>query len=450
VVHSRPVGIVRISLVAGLLALGGCCLSVTAGTNLNELQSTSGTTGGGGTPTGTGAGTSSGTTTGAGSSSGPTSSAGNTSGSSGTAPSCVPGPASNLGSYATYTSLPLVDLSSADLNGDGMLDLVAFNFPADDLASDASFVVFFGQPDGGLGAPVSYAGGFPRCIGDLNGDGHPDVVVENFDNVGVQIFLNDGAGGLVLSGAAMSSEYVIGCGIGDINGDGLADLVFAEEGPGTHSSAELALGNGLGDFSSPTPLNLGYPLVVADLDQNGISDIVGNTSDGTQLAVLLNEGEGDFRTKLYANPAISDIALLFKTGAAPDLVLGQNGYLQSGALVSDGGVQVLENSGDGTFLIGAALQVQGGEIVAIGDFNGDCIPDIATSSPGTGCASWQASVLYGKGDGGFAPAVSLQAIGFVGSLAALGPVENPRALAADTGRGCIAPGIVVYGDASRP
>jgi hypothetical protein len=187
---------------------------------------------------------------------------------------------------------------------------------------------------------------------------------------------------------------------------------------------------------------------VADLNQDGLADIAANTSDGSQLAVLLNQGDGGFRTALYATSALGTMALMPNAGTGPDLVLSDTGY-SNGGLNFGGGVQILTNVGDGTFAIGPNMQVPGGQFVAIGDFNGDCIPDIATSSSTT-CADWQASVLYGDGDGGFAPAVSLPAIGYVGSLAALGPVEDPRALAADTGGGCINAGVVVYGDASEP
>jgi len=351
-----------------------------------------------------------------------------------------------MSSYATYTSLALLGAISADLNGDGLLDLLAFNFPADDIPSDGTFVVFFGQPDGGLGAPVSYPGGIPRGIGDLNGDGYPDVVAGTFgqgagtygQGGGAQVFLNDGAGGLVLSGTVTTAGEVISVGIGDLNADGLADLALGESSSGGIVSAEVAFGNGLGGFSAPVALpNLGYPLVVADLNQDGFPDIAAATSDDSQLAVLLNQGDGGFRTSLYA-ATVAAIAVLPTSGHSPDLVL-------SGGQ----GVQVLKNSGDGTFVIGPKLQAPGGFYLAIGDFNGDCFPDVATSFA-SDCTNWEASVLYGDGDGGFAPAVSLRGIGFVGFLAALGPVENPRALATDTAGGCFDAGIIVYGDASKP
>jgi len=346
-------------------------------------------------------------------------------------------------SYATYGPESEGFLASADLNGDGMLDLLALN--------DGTLDIFFGQPDGGLGAPFTYPGGGPFGVGDLNGDGYPDVAMSFIEGgvvFPVQIYLNDGGGGLLPSGFVDAAQFVVGIGIGDLNDDGFADLVLAEGGFDggllLSSTAEVAFGNGLGGFTAPVALpGLGFPLVVADLNQDGLADIAANTSDGSQLAVLINQGDGGFRTTLYPTSALGEgnIALLPHAGGPPDLVLGDTGFDNAG-IDFGGGIQVLENLGDGTFAIGPNLQAPGGTYLAIGDFNGDCIPDIATSGVG-------ASVLYGDGDGGFAPAVKLQADGSAGTLAVLGPVENPRALAGETD-GYIAAGIIVYGDASQP
>jgi len=57
--------------------------------------------------------------------------------------------------------------------------------------------VYFGQEDGGLRGPVFYGGSEATvgAVGDLNHDGAPDVVVSDFS--GVDIYINDGSGGLV-------------------------------------------------------------------------------------------------------------------------------------------------------------------------------------------------------------------------------------------------------------
>jgi len=86
--------------------------------------------------------------------------------------------------------------------------------------------------------------------------------------------------------------------------------------------------------------------------------------------------------------------------------------------------------------------------LGVGDFNGDCIPDIATSysTEEAGQLVGHLTVLSGEGDGGFEPPVSLQATEGATGLAALGPVANPRALAAGNQN---VGGVIVYGDASE-
>jgi hypothetical protein len=108
---------------------------------------------------------------------------------------------------------------------------------------------------------------------------------------------------------------------------------------------------------------------------------------------------------------------------------------------------VFKNQGDGTF---AALQTDvSGSIFTIGDFNADCVPDIATSEDG--CVAG-ASIFYGDGDGGFGPAVSLTTLSPARALSTLGPVGSPRALVTSKER-CPAnqgtAGLVVYGNASQ-
>ena len=369
------------------------------------------------------------------------------------------GPASNLDSAVTYTSGGLdqestsglgVDLiASGDLNGDGLLDLVAtIDFPY------SGFAVFFGQPDGGLSAPTAYpdAGGASAVgIGDIDGDGQPDVVVSA--GLGIDVFHND-HGALSLLGSYPTSGRAAGVQIGDLDGDGVPDLLVAEilgDVP-----VELFLGESGGAFSAPEPLTTlsgtdWGGLVVGDLNGDGLADIVGNSPDSLQLAVWLNEGDQKFQKSFIPTPVRGQVALVSQSGGPPDIVLGDVGNGEPGGSDSlDAGVQVLLNSGEGAFSLGGGYRVPGGDCLAVGDFNGDCVLDVATSSwrsSGIGGRSWGLTVLFGDGDGGFGGQQILRAVGTCpGGLAPLGPVGRPRALA--VGDSCGA-GITVYGDASR-
>ena len=349
---------------------------------------------------------------------------------------------------ARYTPSVSQSIATADLNGDGLLDLVAVN--------SAGVQVFFGQSDGGLSPPTSYNASNTQyasgAIGDVNGDGFPDVVRVSRDQETIEIFLNDGKGNLALQSsldAGTSHSLLFVLAIGDLNSDGHADLVVECSADTGGLEIAVLFGSDSGDFGSPVTLpgiSAGWGFIsfaLGDLNQDGLPDIVADTTDGSLLAVLINQGDGGFSSTLYTTPALGEIVLLPRKGA-PDLVLGAGGYV--GNLRQ--GIQLLRNSGDGTFTVGPSYSVPGGQVLEVGDFNGDCIPDIASSyvencnNVGTAMG-----VLFGDGDGGFSDPVSLQGFGNgPASLGALGPVENPRALA--VGDLCGA-GIAVYGDASR-
>ncbi len=366
---------------------------------------------------------------------------------------CVRGSASNLAADAVYTTAPLFGIASADLNGDGLLDLVTTQYVE---PQPSGFLIFFGLPDGGLSAPVHQDGasGHALALGDLDGDGSPDLVISNLGTSGIQVLLNDGTGALLLQAPVATARQVEGIAIGDLNGDGVADLLLAEYN-GTLPSAELAFGTGSGSFSAAVALpNLGGTqwggVLIADLNQDGLADIAASAGHGGPLAVLLNQGDGGFETTNYSVGVMGQIALLPGSSGAPDLILGNadpNAFFDGGANFM-GVVQLMRNSGRGIFSVGHGYTAPGGLTLAIGDFNGDCIPDIATSgfgaTLGVGAPTWGISVLYGDEQGGFEPAVSLQATSQTpGFLSTLGPVASPRALAVSS------TGLTVYGDASR-
>jgi hypothetical protein len=152
----------------------------------------------------------------------------------------------------------------------------------------------------------------------------------------------------------------------------------------------------------------------------------------SQLGVFLNQGDGGFSLTQYLTFAYA-VALVPNPGGAPDLV----------ATAPD--LEFLKNRGDGTFVV-EDLE-QSGVWVKVGDFNGDCIPDIATTWSPECSDRPTIAILYGQGDGGFGTAVSLQPTGTgPASLALLGPVASPRALA--VGDWC-QPGLAIYGNASE-
>jgi hypothetical protein len=124
-------------------------------------------------------------------------------------------------------------IAVADLDGDGKFDLAIAN------GYDTTVTVLLGNGSGGFsqgpGSPFQ-AGIEPSsvAVADFNGDGKPDLVVENNDNT-VRVLLGTGTGAFMLSGG---SPFPAGSGpnslvVGDFNSDGRVDVVVADNSGGT-------------------------------------------------------------------------------------------------------------------------------------------------------------------------------------------------------------------------
>src|SRR5258705_1633213 len=115
-------------------------------------------------------------------------------------------------------------VAMGDLNGDGKPDLVTAN-------RDFSTVsVLLGNGDGTFGAKVDYGtGGHPQsvAIGDVSGDGKPDLVTANNNPSTVSVLLGDGDGTFGARADYGAGNVPRSVAIGDVSGDGKPDLAVA-------------------------------------------------------------------------------------------------------------------------------------------------------------------------------------------------------------------------------
>ena len=184
--------------------------------------------------------------------------------------------------------------------------------------------------------------------------------------------------------------------IGDLNGDGKLDLVVANY---SGSDISVLLGNGDGTFQAAVNYGAGsWPLSigVGDFNGDGKLDLAVVNTVGNNVSVLLGNGDGTFQPAVnYAagsggqSVAIGDL----NRDGKLDLVVANN---------QSNNVSVLLGNGDGTFQAAVNYAAGAGAAsVAVGDFNGDGKLDLAVANSGSGYVS----ILLGNGDGTFQAAV---------------------------------------------
>ena len=294
-----------------------------------------------------------------------------------------------------------VALAVGDFNADGRPDLVVANAGTDD-EPDSTVSVLLGNGDGTFGGKTNYlVGAMPTSVvvGDLNGDGRPDLALAGYGSVSVLPGHGDGtfgAGAVVLQTGGGPG----GLAIGDVNGDGKPDLTMAVYGGGRHAMA-AALGHGDGTFGplqvfGPLIMNGPAPGTLGDVNRDGRPDYVVGGGSGA-LWVFPGNGDGTFGSSLE-----------FETGAPTQWVgiadLNGDGRKDVIATTWDG-VSVLPGNGDGTlgWYQVFATRSRAPHGLAIADLNRDGRPDVVVADTGTYPAvDSTLSVLLGNDNGSFA------------------------------------------------
>ena len=290
-------------------------------------------------------------------------------------------PTYNSGGYGAYST------TSADVNGDGKLDLLVANECASSSnCSNGSVGVLLGNGDGTFQAPVNYNSGGEYAVSiaveDVNGDGKLDLLVANFcadsscsTNGTVSVLFGNGDGTFQAATSYNSGGYgADSAAVEDVNGDGKLDLLVCSNG-----GVSVLLGNGDGTFQAPISYNSGgyqaVSIAVGDVNDDGKLDLLvgnecanSNCSNGGGIGVLLGNGDGTFQTaQTTLTPAI--------LGGGQIAVADFNGDGKLDAAIGSGAVLLL-GKGDGTFKTPLVLTAAG-LATAVGDFNGDGKPDLA-------------------------------------------------------------------------
>ena len=246
---------------------------------------------------------------------------------------------------------------SGDFTGDGNTDLIALeNFTQGNRPSEFAYIQ--GRGDGTFEPPVLYTTAFtdgagPMVVGDFNGDHHLDLIIFSKNEAFAEIFLGNGDGTFRPGVVFAVGENTLNAAAVDLTGNGVLDLITTGANSG---NIYVQMGNGDGTFGPPTAYSVLKPGPGQDISVSGLALVHNFNAPGLSVVVTAGSQIGTGAAEVLQLPVLTD---------------------GSGNFAGFGSPQLL-----------ATVGVAGP--IAVGDFNGDGVPDLAVADKGG------VTVIYGK------------------------------------------------------
>lgn len=239
--------------------------------------------------------------------------------------------------------------SIGDLNGDGHLDIVLVKGRHWQVTSK----IFFGDGKGhftpGPGLPSKATKSYSGTLADMTKSGHLDMVLSNDAPDPKLVLLNDGKANFTIGGTYGDPKWSTrNAAVGDLNGDGYPDIAVANR----EMASDVCLNDGKLHFDcrplSDSPSSA--TVAIADMNGDGANDVIYACRDSCQSVVYFNDGKGNFVSKVPWGPAKSS------TRAMAIADFDGDGHLDIAACHEQLGCFVYLNDGKGNF--GTRIQLQ--------------------------------------------------------------------------------------------
>ncbi|CAF1321342.1 unnamed protein product [Rotaria sordida] len=315
-------------------------------------------------------------------------------------------------------------IATGDFNNDKEVDIAVANFGTNDI----SVLLLRYQPDF-VNSTVYYQKTNPHpsavAIGDFNNDYQLDIVVTNAGIDNVQIFLDYKEGTFMnnitySTGDNSHPQHVV---VTDFNKDNQLDIAVVNS---YNSILKVFLSSGNETFSASSEYITGYSsfpnsVAVGDFNKDGWIDVVVANSGTDNIGIFLGFDYPTFTTsnivlqKRDSSPyyiAIGD----FNNDSRWDIAI---------ACRERNNIAVFLGNGNGTFSEEQLFYLPGSsrpQSLIIGDFNNDNQLDIAVANS----RDQSISLLFGRGNGSFAPYISQETIYSSPVSIAVGDFNNDR------------------------
>jgi hypothetical protein len=288
-----------------------------------------------------------------------------------------------------------------DINGDGNPDIIVTNAHVSSGEANGELRIVLGNGDGTFRPAQTHRfdkGIRDVVLADVNGDGRSDAIVANYQEAYVAVLVCNGDGTLQEGIRYAVEDFPSSIITADLNGDKKLDIVTANYGSGTLS---ILISDQHGGFVAPRLYKAGqYPskVAVGDFNNDGHLDAVTANWESTNVSVFLSDGTGTLSLKATcgvgsypSGVAVGD----FNRDRRLDIVTTN---------ANGNSISVLTGNGDGTFQPERRYPVgMWPSSVVVSDLNGDGWMDIVVTNRDvtpyeTDCT---VSVLWNDQDGGF-------------------------------------------------